>query len=127
MSRAWRIIDWLLTVAALPALVIFACAGFFHFFPDDALSLRRQEFARQGENLYRSKNCESCHGPRGDEPIGPEYPRLRGQSAVYLQGQALDIRDGKRSNRMSEMMQAQLHHVSDDDIEKIALYLESLR
>jgi len=60
----------LLTVALFPAL--FASAGFALAVDDAAIEKKAKEV------------CAACHGPDGNTPTGPDFPRLAGQHYDYL-------------------------------------------
>jgi cytochrome c553 len=66
--------------------------------------------------------CVTCHGRDG---IGtaPQFPNLAGQSAIYMIQQLQAFRDG---GRQSEMMSLVAQSLSDQDIEDLAAYYESL-
>ena len=59
------------------------------------ISLAQEAAARAGEALYRGGDaqfsvtaCMACHGPEG-KGIAPNYPRLSGQHATYIETQLL--------------------------------------
>ncbi len=62
--------------------------------------------------------CFACHGPNGNS-ANPAYPRLAGQSAVYLDEQLHLFRDGRRPNPIMSAMAAGL---SNRDIDDLAVY-----
>lgn len=64
--------------------------------------------------------CSSCHGPNGNSS-NPDWPRLAGQSAVYIAAQLRMFRAGTRANPMMMPLAANL---SDQDIADIAAYYE---
>nr|VFJ43200.1 MAG: Cytochrome c553 [Candidatus Kentron sp. FW]VFJ60376.1 MAG: Cytochrome c553 [Candidatus Kentron sp. FW] len=78
-----------------------------------------------GAALYTAKLCHTCHGPDGNKPTAPTYPKLAGQNAAYLVGQIKDIRDGKRTNGMSAAMKAMVSTVTDEQAKSIADHLAS--
>jgi len=80
-----------------------------------------------GKTLYETKQCPICHGGDAKTPTAPFYPKLAGQNELYLLQQMKDIRDGKRSNGMSGTMKALTATVTDEDFEKIAKWLASLK
>ncbi len=82
--------------------------------------------AADGEELYNTKTCFSCHGKDANTPILPIYPKIAGQSRDYLIAQMKDIKSGARSNGQSAAMKGVMHLVSDDEIEAIADYLAGL-
>jgi cytochrome c553 len=65
--------------------------------------------------------CSSCHGPNGNS-TNPEWPRLAGQSAVYIAEQLKLFRSGIRDNPVMKPMASGL---SDQDIADLAVYYEA--
>ena len=65
--------------------------------------------------------CAACHGPNGNS-VNPDWPRLAGQSAVYIAGQLRLFRSGARANPVMMPMATSL---SDQDIADIAVYYEA--
>jgi cytochrome c553 len=65
--------------------------------------------------------CSSCHGPNGNS-ANPEWPRLAGQSAVYIAEQLRLFRSGVRDNPIMKPLAATL---SDQDISDLAVYYEA--
>ena len=82
--------------------------------------------AADGKKLYTEKACAACHGPTGNEPILPTYPKIAGQNREYLIRQMNDIKSGARDNGASVSMRGLLTNLSDDDIVAIAEYLGKL-
>lgn len=65
--------------------------------------------------------CTACHGPNGNS-VNPEWPRLAGQSAVYIAEQLRLFRSGVRDNPIMKPLAAAL---SDQDINDLAVYYEA--
>jgi cytochrome c553 len=65
--------------------------------------------------------CSACHGPNGNSS-NPEWPRLAGQSAVYLVEQLRLFRSGVRNNPVMKPLASTL---SDQDIDDIAVYYQA--
>lgn len=65
--------------------------------------------------------CTACHGPNGNS-VNPEWPRLAGQSAVYIAEQLRLFRSGVRDNPIMKPLAASL---SDQDINDLAVYYEA--
>ena len=65
------------------------------------------------------KTCASCHGPKGAEPIAPNYPIIAGQHKSYLVHSLEGYRDGKRGNAI---MAGQAQGLSDAQIQALADY-----
>ncbi len=79
--------------------------------------------AADGEKLYVDNACAACHGPTGNEPILPTYPKISGQNTKYLIMQMNDIKSGARYNGLSAAMRALVINLGEDDIVAIAEYL----
>jgi len=67
--------------------------------------------------------CSACHGPDGNTPIAPEYPRLAGQPHDYLEKALRDYKSGRRKN---PLMGPQAQNLSKQDIKDLAAYFSSL-
>jgi cytochrome c553 len=65
--------------------------------------------------------CTACHGPNGNS-ANPEWPRLAGQSAVYVAEQLKLFKSGVRDNPIMKPLAAAL---SDQDIDDLAVYFEA--
>jgi cytochrome c553 len=65
--------------------------------------------------------CAACHGPSGNS-TNPEWPRLAGQSAVYIAEQLSLFKSQVRANPVMMPMASGL---SDKDINDVAVYFES--
>ncbi|MFP5507248.1 MAG: c-type cytochrome [Gammaproteobacteria bacterium] len=69
----------------------------------------------------KSATCVACHGADGNS-TDPQYPRLAGQHASYLERALLDYRSGARKNPIMAGFAAGL---SDADIADLAAYYAS--
>ncbi|HXY96527.1 MAG TPA: c-type cytochrome [Steroidobacteraceae bacterium] len=65
--------------------------------------------------------CSACHGPNGNS-VNPEWPRLAGQSAVYIAEQLRLFRSGVRDNPIMKPLAAAL---SEQDVDDLAVYFEA--
>jgi cytochrome c len=83
--------------------------------------------AADGAALYIEKTCIACHGPGGNKPLLPSYPRIGGQNAAYAEQQMRDIKSGARANGQTAAMKGIMHLVDDMEIKALAMYLESLK
>ncbi len=68
--------------------------------------------------------CASCHGPDGNTPIMPEYPKLAGQPRDYLEKALRDYKSGKRKN---PIMNPLAQNLSKEDIKDLAAYFAGLQ
>ncbi len=84
-------------------------------------------FAADGAALYKDKTCNACHGPKGDKPLMPNYPKIAGQNAAYLEQQMKDIKSGARANGQSAAMKGVMHLVDDAEMKALADYLSKLK
>ena len=83
--------------------------------------------APDGAALYKDKTCNACHGPTGNKPLMPNYPKVAGQNAAYMEAQMKDIKSGARNNGQSAAMKGVMHLVNDEEIKAIADYLSKLK
>ncbi|WP_291985290.1 cytochrome c [Candidatus Accumulibacter sp. ACC007] len=83
--------------------------------------------ADDGAKLYAEKTCGACHGPTGNKTLMPDYPKIAGQNAKYLEKQMLDIKSGARANGNSAAMKGVMPLVSDEQIKVLAEYLSKLK
>lgn len=81
-----------------------------------------------GATLYRKGDanravpaCSACHGPAGNSSV-PDYPRLAGQYASYLDRQLRSFRDRTRIN---DVMRTAVATLTDDDIANLSAYLST--
>ena len=70
----------------------------------------------------KSITCAACHGGDGNS-VNPTWPSLAGQNAKYIVEQLQAFKDGKRNNAL---MNAQAMMLSEDDMNNLATYFESL-
>ena len=80
-----------------------------------------------GAKLYTEKTCNACHGPTGNKPLMPDYPKIAGQNAKYAERQMLDIKSGARANGNSAAMKGVMHLVNDEEIKALADYISKLK
>jgi cytochrome c553 len=70
----------------------------------------------------KSQTCAACHGPDGNTPAGPDFPRLAGQHYDYLVKALQGYKSGARKNPIMNPLAANL---SQRDIEDLAEYYSS--
>jgi cytochrome c553 len=70
----------------------------------------------------KSAICATCHGKNG-LGTAPNYPNLAGQKSQYMAQQLKLFRSGERK---SEQMNIIAQPLSDQDIDNLAAYYESL-
>jgi len=67
----------------------------------------------------KSKTCAACHGPEGNTPAAPDFPRLAGQHYDYL---VKAITAYKTGARKSPVMMPMVDKLSKRDIEDLAAF-----
>ena len=70
----------------------------------------------------KSEPCAACHGPEGNTPTGPDFPRLGGQHYDYLMRALQGYQSGARKNAIMNPLAANL---TQRDIEDLAAYFSS--
>jgi len=65
--------------------------------------------------------CGACHGMDGNS-ASPQFPKLAGQNASYIQAQLGNFKSGKRQN---PIMSPQAQKLSDQDMQDLAAYFSS--
>ena len=83
--------------------------------------------AQDGKNLYMTKGCMACHGADGKAPIMPIYPKLNGQNSAYLVAQMQAFKTQQRKGGQAALMWGMAAQLSDDDMKKIADYLQGVK
>lgn len=76
---------------------------------------------KASDGATKTAVCMGCHGPNGNS-VAPDWPRLAGQSAVYIAEQLRLFRAGVRDNPVMKPLAMTL---SDQDIDDIAVYYEA--
>jgi len=79
-----------------------------------------------GEKLFKTKTCSTCHGKDGKTPIMPMYPKIAGQNQAYTLQQMKDIKSGARSNGQSAAMKGVMHLVSEEELQALAEYIATM-
>ncbi|WP_064607377.1 c-type cytochrome [Photobacterium sp. J15] len=83
-----------------------------------------------GKALYDNPGkggCIQCHGEDGNGPVMPIYPKLGGQSELYLFNQMIDYKNGKRKNGLYIPMEVAMQPFTYEEIQAIASYLASVK
>ncbi len=70
----------------------------------------------------KSAVCVACHGPDGNSPANPVWPKLAGQHPSYLVKQLTELKSGARKDQTMSPMAAPL---SDQDMQDLAAYFSS--
>ncbi|MGE5624455.1 MAG: c-type cytochrome [Bacillota bacterium] len=75
--------------------------------------------AAAGKN--KAAVCGACHGVDGNS-ASPQFPKLAGQNASYIQAQLQNFKSGKRQN---PIMSGQAQNLSEQDMQDLAAYFSS--
>jgi cytochrome c553 len=105
-----------LSAAQVPAALQSAAAPVAATTPDLPFT-----HGKGADGATKSAVCAACHGPNGNS-VNPEWPRLAGQSAVYIAEQLRLFRSGLRAN---PVMQPLATTLSDQDISDLGVYYEA--
>jgi len=115
-----------------------------HFAALPAKPAGKPDAASRGAQLFLAGDpakgvppCQGCHGPAGQGPASPwsgapdtawhTFPRLAGQSALYVGQELGDYRHGKRVGVSNgRIMEGVAQHLDDEDIQALAAYIQSL-
>jgi len=73
------------------------------------------------DGATKSAVCTACHGPNGNS-ANPQWPRLAGQSAVYI---AEQLKLFKTQVRANPVMMPMASGLSDQDISDLAVYFQA--
>lgn len=87
---------------------------------DDALA--GGKIYRAGYKPFSIPACMSCHGPSG-HGIPPNYPRISGQHAEYIEKQLLAFKSGTRKD---SVMNPIAFSLSQQQIKELSLYISAL-
>ena len=96
---------------SLLVLVLAACFSASAFAAGDAAA-----------GQQKSQACAACHGPDGNAPVGPDFPRLAGQREDYLLKALKDYKSGARKN---PIMAGQVGGLSTQDLADLAAFFSS--
>jgi cytochrome c553 len=69
----------------------------------------------------KAATCGACHGMDGNS-TNPQFPKLAGQNASYIQAELTAFKSGKRQNAI---MAGQAAGLSDQDMQALAAYFSS--
>ncbi len=89
-------------------ILAFACFSAQAFAAGDAASGKQ-----------KSQTCAACHGPDGNSPTGPDFPRLAGQYYDYLLKALRDYKSGARKN---PIMGGQVGSLTSQDMADLAAF-----
>lgn len=101
--------------------VLFMVLLSLNCFANNDIELGKQLYIAPGKG-----GCATCHGATGNEPAMPMYPKIGGQTELYLLNQMLDYKNKKRKNGLFMPMEVAMAHYSQQDMALIAKYLSSI-
>ncbi|HEY1492040.1 MAG TPA: c-type cytochrome, partial [Steroidobacteraceae bacterium] len=79
------------------------------------------DHGKAADGQTKAALCAACHG-QGGNSTNPEWPRLAGQSAVYIAEQLRLFKGGARNNPVMQPLAVAL---TDQDIDDLAVYFQS--
>ncbi len=85
-----------------------------------------QKVFRAGDKEMGIPACNGCHGPAGMGNPLAKFPRISGQKAQYVTKALKDFRSGARTGDPNAMMRGVAAHMSDEEIDAVAQYLQGL-
>src|SRR5690606_16576726 len=80
------------------------------------------ELQAAGKGEATGQSCIDCHGPDGNQPLDPTYPKLGGQYEDYLGHALQQYRSGARDH---SLMSNQAQGLSDQQIADLAAFFAS--
>ena len=87
-----------------------------------------------GQKIFRGGNvnngvmpCTGCHGPNGRGNPLAGYASIQGQHATYVANQLRAYRAGTRQTDPNQMMRNVAAHLTDEEIDALASYVQGLR
>ena len=78
------------------------------------------DHGKAADGATKAALCAACHG-QGGNSTNPEWPRLAGQSAIYIADQ---LRMFKAGTRVNPVMQPLVASLTDQDIADLAVYFQ---
>ena len=83
--------------------------------------------APDGAKLYADKTCNACHGPKGDKPLMPNYPKIAGQHADYLYValKSYKVEGNPQVGRANGIMGGVVKQFSNAELKALATYVGS--
>jgi cytochrome c len=88
-----------------------------------ALANAAPAHAQSGKELYMAKGCLACHGPTGDKPLQPTYPKIRGQNPQYIMLSLKAFKSQERKGGQAKLMWGMAAQLTEPEMEKIAEFL----
>ncbi len=108
-------------------------AAFFGTMKVSSAAVTDAELVAKGHAIYtagvQSKGvaaCSACHSPEGAGNGLAGFPAVKGQYAMYVEGQLKAFRSGARANDPANMMRDVAGKLSDDEIKAVSAYIETM-
>lgn len=92
---------------------------------DQAVIAAGAKLAMTGDPSKDLPECGQCHGAAG-LGMGADFPRLAGQSALYMEKALRSWKAGDRKNDPNGVMANVANKLTGDQIKSVAAYYESL-
>lgn len=83
------------------------------------------QLALRGEWNRNIPECIACHGPSG-VGVGESFPRLAGQSSIYIVNQINAWKNGTRTNDQDDLMGHIAKSLTEEEAQAVAAYFESI-
>jgi len=90
-----------------------------------SLIRKGERIALKGIEGDSSTACVTCHQPKG-VGLAPDFPRLTGQNAIYIENQLNAWRRGHRKDPAAKAMASIALTLNAEQIKAVAAYYESL-
>jgi len=92
--------------------------------------VKKQEVAKVAPILHKSEGeilfqkCASCHGSKGEKSALNKSQIILGWDAIQITVALVGYKEGTYGGDMKGLMQTQVKNLSDEDIAKIAAYIQ---
>lgn len=84
--------------------------------------------AEAGKAYFAQHGCAACHGPKGESVNPAMFPKLAGHDAAFVSEQLHAFKSGERKGQgPGAIMNPNAAAMSDQDIENIAAFIDSLK
>lgn len=118
-----QVVDRVLLTLVLAALSPYLAAFIWIKVGRSETAIAQNKLYTRGEKLFFDRNCRTCHGDGGYQPVHESYPKLAGQNREYVRTQLLDMLAGRRTNGMSPVMKEQLEGLSVEEMDALAVFV----
>lgn len=83
------------------------------------------ELALRGDWSRNIPECVACHGPAGIG-VGTSFPKLAGQSELYIINQMNAWKNGNRQNDQADLMGHIARSLNDEEIKAVAVFFSKI-